>query len=242
MGVVKRQLTVVTANIGRGEDKAKCEDNLRRIRRTFPGALIGFQEIDEADGPDEHAILRSVFHDYTFAGWGTFEPIAVPPGWHIRRERVDKACDGLARATPTRWVVQALIVPEDGSLPPLVDENGHYNLPRLDGVGRRGDGQRRWNDCQSEWTVRTGHWHVRGLTVLTQRDTNHHGVMPKLHADEEQLLDPTAIDKVSVIPAAASSDLAVHVKVVGRRSANLNIDGHNAEGVDLELTTTAALP
>lgn len=230
------KLTVVTANIGRGESPLNCEANLRRIRQAFPGALIGFQEIDEADGPDEHAILKRVFHDYTFAGWHTFEPIAVPPGWRIRHERVDKACDGLARATPTRWVVQATVEPDDGSLPPFVDENGHYNLPRLDGVGRRGAGQQRWHDCQTEWTARTGHWHQRGLTVITQRDTNHHGLMPCIHPGEKQLLDPVAIDKVSVVPAPASSDLAVHVKVLGGRSANLTIDGHNAEAVELELT------
>ena len=80
-------ITVVTANIGRGVGTDVAHANIRRVTRTFPGAFVGFQEIDEADAPDEGALLLARFpaaaepeetgmhdeltgqHTYAFAGF-----------------------------------------------------------------------------------------------------------------------------------------------------------------------------
>ena len=54
-------ITVVTANIGRGVSADAAHANIHRVARNFAGAFVGFQEIDEADAPDEAALLAARF-------------------------------------------------------------------------------------------------------------------------------------------------------------------------------------
>jgi len=109
-------ITVVTANIGRGVTADVAHANIHRIATSFPGAFVGFQEIDEADAPDETALVHTRFptvdepsltplHDvlaaagretYDFAGfsgpgWKRATPIAVPTSWRIVRQSVRTA-------------------------------------------------------------------------------------------------------------------------------------------------------
>jgi hypothetical protein len=254
-------ITVVTANIGRGVSTDVAHANIRRVARSFPGAFVGFQEIDEADAPDEAALIVARFprvettptgmHDeltssgkrtYTFAGfsgpgWKRATPFAVPTTWHILRQSVRKSSDGLARVTPHRVIVSALCRPvDDPDFPPVMFLNGHYPLART------AVAQRIWKDCQASWTERVEEVHGSsggGRTIITTRDTNRRGPMPKVHPGERQLLSP-GIDRISVIPAERSSPHLVTVRVVGRRRLDLTIDGHDAHGVDLRLTAPNA--
>lgn len=218
--------TVVTANIGRNVKPAETRANIERVRHGFPNAIIGWQEIDEADAADEHAILAKTFGEleYHNVAFRQAVPISVPKPWTVEDAEVTKACEGLAHTTPNRYVVAALCSHPDLS-EPVVILNGHYPLARLG--GRLGQG--RWNDTQAAWERAAGRWHRRGHTILTTRDTNRLRNMPLLHPLERQLL-PNAISRISVIPGS------VGVSVTGRRDVNLTIDGHDARSVELLLT------
>jgi hypothetical protein len=251
-------ITVVTANIGRGVSTDVAHANIDRIATGFPGAFVGFQEIDEADSPDEAALVSSTFpvangatptgmHEalatsgqdtYAFAGfsgpgWKRATPIAVPATWDILRQSVRRSSDGLAHVSPSRVIVSARCRPvADPDFPPVLFLNGHYPL------ARRKRAKVLWEACQASWTERAAEIHDRpagGFTIITTRDTNHHGRMPKIHPRERQLLAP-GIDRISVIPADPSSPHRVTVRVLDRRVVDLTIDGHNAHAVDLRLT------
>jgi hypothetical protein len=255
-------ITVVTANIGRGVSTDVAHENIHRIAENFPGAFVGFQEIDEADSPDEATLVvtrfpaveaapRTGLHEvlassgrgtYAFAGfhgpgWKRATPIAVPTTWEILRHSVRKSCNGLAHVTPTRVIVSARCRPvDDPDFPPVVFLNGHYPLARKETA------KKRWKDCQASWTERANEVHDRpggGFSMITTRDTNLHGRMPKIHSRERQLL-PSGIDRISVIPAEPSSPHQVTVRVLRHRVVNLTIDGHDAHAVDLRLTAQNA--
>ena len=251
-------ITVVTANIGRGVSSDVAHANIRSVAQTFPGASVGFQEIDEADSPDEAALIDTRFpsgddgspqgmhdtleslghHSYAFAGfsgpgWKRATPLAVPTTWDILRRSAKKSLDGLAHVTPNRVIVSAQCRPVDDPLfPPLMFLNGHYPLARTKTA------RQLWRDCQASWTARAMEIHdgpAGGLTIITTRDTNRHGPMPRIHPRERQLLT-RGIDRISVIPAQPSSPNLITVRVLRRRKLNLTIDGHDAHGVDLRLT------
>lgn len=218
-------LTVVTANIGRGYRPSEARDNFERVRHGFSDALIGWQEIDEADQADEHKLLAHIFgpDHYRNVGFRHSVPISVPAPWTVEQADVVFACKFLPHATPNRYIVSALCSHPDLS-EPVVFLNGHYPLARLGGR----EGRARWSDCQASWVKRVLEWRQEGHTIVTTRDSNRLRFMPKLHPSERQLL-PNAISRISVIPGS------VGVKVVDRRDVNLTIDGHNARGVDLQL-------
>lgn len=221
------ELTVVTANIGRGVPPAVRRDNIVRVRHGFPGAIIGWQEIDEADTGDEHAMLAKTFgpDHYRNVGFEHAVPISVPAPWEVIDADVTEACKFLPHATPNRYIVSALSKHPDLA-EPVVFMDGHYPLARLGGK----EGAARWADTQRAWVVKAAEWHRAGHTIFTTRDTNRLHNMPKVHQLERQLL-PNAIARVSVIPGSVS--------VVRRgtpRHVNLTIDGHDAKGVDLVLS------
>jgi hypothetical protein len=254
-------ITIVTANIGRGVSTDVAHANIHRIAAGFPGAFVGFQEIDEADSPDEASLIETrfppvgelppptVLHDvltaegqgkYAFAGfrgpgWKRATPIAVPTTWDIVRQNVRKSSDGLAHVTPNRVIVSARCRPvEDPGFPPVLFLNGHYPLAHKKAA------KEIWKTCQASWTERANEIHDRpagGFTILTTRDTNRHGPMPKIHRRERQLLPP-GIDRISVIPAEPASPHRVTVHLLGRRLLDLTIDGHNAHAADLRLTAS----
>jgi hypothetical protein len=255
-------ITVVTANIGRGVSTDVAHANIRRVARSFPGAFVGFQEIDEADSPDEAALIEARFpsgddgsplrmHDalassgqgtYAFAGfsgpgWKRATPFGVPTTWDVLRQSARKSSDGLAHVTPHRVIVSAQCRPaDDPDFPPVMFLNGHYPLARTEAA------KQLWRDCQASWTARANKVHDAaegGFTIITTRDTNRHGPMPKVHPRERQLLAP-GIDRISVIPAESSSPHLVTVRVLDRRVVNLTIDGHDAHAVVLRLTAPNA--
>lgn len=220
--------SVVTVNIGRGYKTGEAHDNILRVRHGFPGAIIGWQEIDEADPADEHKILAATFGPahYRNVGFAHAVPISVPLDWEIvpGSAKVTKASKWLAGASPDRFIVEVV------ATHPLLTEpvrfaNGHYPLARLGGK----EGGRRWEDCQAAWQSRAVEWHQSRITTVTTRDTNRLRRMPKVHPSERQLL-PNAISRISVIPGS------VDVKRIGTRVVNLTIDGHDAHAVDLVLS------
>ena len=248
------EISLVTANFGRGVPAAEVRENMQRLHDEAPGAFIGFQEINEANpGVDRESLILTEFDpphtaltDYAFAAledgppWKKATPIAVPPTWELVSFSVKKTSDGLAKGTPNRVVVTARCRSrQQPDFPPLLFLNGHYPLdhshkhPELNAELRQ-----RWHACQASWVRRVKKLHEKSdLTILTTRDTNHGKGMPPIHPDENQLLDDALIDRISVIPAKADSPNRVTVKVLEKRPINLTIDGHNAHLVHLRLTS-----
>jgi hypothetical protein len=250
------EISLVTANFGRGVKEAEARDNMERLHAQAPGAFIGFQEINEANPgvdradlilteitPPPHAALGD---DYTFVAlqegppWKKATPIAVPPSWEVLSHSVNKTSDGVAKGTPNRVVVTARCRPVGHpDFPPVLFLNGHYPLdhskkhPDLNPQLKQA-----WKDCQAAWVRRVKKLHEdSGLTILTTRDSNHGKGMPKLHPDEKQFLDDGLIDRISVIPAEPDSTNRVTVTVIDEPPPiNLTIDGHNAHVVRLRLT------
>lgn len=213
------KVTVFTANIGRKETAQHRKDNLRRLKHAtmdMENLLIGFQEIDEADSGDEHGMLDSLWPSRQWSGFGDATPVLITRALNRRTARVSKTCEGRAHVTPHRVCVQSVCEIGDYK---FVHMNGHYpfNAPDL----RR--------DCNREWTRLAHEWFERGFTVITTRDTNWHGNMPKLHPKERLLTKAGAIDRITVI------ENKIKVRVSKRHRVNLTIDGHDAVGLTLNL-------
>jgi hypothetical protein len=62
-----------------------------------------------------------------------------------------------------------------------------------------------------------------------------HPRLPALHPDERELVNG-GLDRITVIPAEATSPQRVSTRAVGTHRVDLDIDGHNAHAVDLRLT------
>jgi hypothetical protein len=211
--------------------------------------LVGWQEIDEADPADEASAIDDIFggravgpghgtlgrtfkRGYEHVGFRTAVPISVPAGLQVVRSRVTQVSGGRSReaaraagtgATPHRVVTQAVLaVDQLPDFPPFVDLNGHlpYRVPDL------------WQQAHKGWKAVAASYDE--YTTLTQRDTNRHGAMPRLAADERQLWPGKGIDRISRLNGRGARRL--QVRVTGRRRVRLTIDGHDALGVRLRLT------
>lgn len=131
-----RNVTVVTANLGRGATVEQFEDNVDRILDKAPGksVFIGWQEIDEDDVPREMKYLKKVLKDtHRLVGVNTHVPIAVPKTFEVKTPFIEKVSDGVKRLQPDRYVVRALVHPE-GKPDRLVNHtNTHFgrNVPAL---------------------------------------------------------------------------------------------------------------
>ena len=248
------QISLVTANFGRGVKAPEARENFHRLHLKAPGAFIGFQEIDEDNpGVEEGTRIISQFvpphtelaDDYDFVGlltgapWQRATPIAVPATWRVVSRDVKKTSDGVKHGTPHRVVVTARCRSvEKPDFPEVLFLNGHYPLDHSHKHPELNDTlKERWHDCQKSWVDHVKELHRdTGLTILTTRDSNHGKGMPPLHPDEKQFLDAGLIDRISVIPAEVDSPDRVTVEVLERTVIDLTIDKHNAHLVRLRLT------
>ena len=215
------RLTVLTANLGRGVTEGELVANVRALGHRW--AVKGFQEIDEDDDPEEHAVLAREMQP----GWAAFDtrvPISVPPPWRIVRVRITKACDGLAHVTPLRVITQALIEQLGVPGPPrLVIVNTHFPRRTLRTVTRR-------RACRRALREVIAYWHDRGYTAIWMGDTNTVQMRP-MHELEQPIVD-AGLDHIRVIPHPNG----VQVEVLTTRDIDLTIDGHDAHLARLRLT------
>ena len=213
------RLTVFTANIGRKDSPGQREQNIRKVKqgtKELPNVIVGWQEIDEADTGNEHGMLKEVWPHQRFGAMSTAVPVLSNRPVEMYKVQITKTCDGRAQVSPTRFCVQAIL--HIGDLR-LVHLNGHYpyNAPDL----RR--------ECNAKWREIANLWFDKGWSIVTTRDTNWHGRMPKLHPRERLLTPAGAIDRITVI------EKDITFRVARRHRINLNIDGHDAVGVTLTL-------
>lgn len=206
-------MIVWQANLGRGVTTTEFARNLHRVLEAGgPRAVFCFQEIDEADAPEEADILYALTaKTHHVVGRRTAVPILVPKHIEVIGGWQTLACRGLAKYTPNRPLNQAHL-----RIGPNLDVtvlNFHVPIDRPQTQGRRAAVRR----------------HVRAETKrhengLWTADTNTHRGWPEIAAGEKTVTD-TGIDK-----AKAWAGPGRKVVVSDRRTVELTIDGHNAHG------------
>lgn len=110
---------LVQANLGRHESPARFTASCVALREAFGlRAVYGFDEIDEADKPYEHELLRGVFplaDGFEAVGWGGLSPTLAGPVLTVKRAKVTLGCPGLAGVSPARDVVETVLTPPTGT-------------------------------------------------------------------------------------------------------------------------------
>lgn len=248
------RVTLVTANIGR--KRATARRVRRNMRAVFAAVaamvnvVIGWQEVDEADPADEHGILRAIVRRLTRAatrhsrrlarasrragwrliGFGQLVPITIPADAKVQRHRVRPASPGRRRVSPARVVnlVRLLFA----GLPdvPFSVLNGHlpFRAPDL------------WDQAYAAWVRAVDGEVEAGRVVAILMDSNHHGPMPRFHRDQVELVPPDGVDGIDRVIIVIPRELArrgVEARLVRRFTVDLDLDGHNAHGVILDVTS-----
>lgn len=203
------------ANLGRGVSTSAFTTNLRVILDAGgPRAVFAFQEIDEADAPEEMDILWSLTRTtHRIVGENTAVPILVPRHLAVVESTQTPACKGLAKYTPNRIVNEALV-----SVGPNLDVailNTHLPLNRPATLTRRRDVR------QALRKRARARMDVAGVWIA---DTNTHHGWPRI-APNEQTVTDAGIDK-----AKSWGGPGRKVVVTDQRTVPLSIDGHDAHG------------
>lgn len=201
------------ANLGRGVSDAEFEANLRRVLdEAGPRAVICFQEIDEADRPDEMAALVELARStHRVVGRRTAVPILVPRHLDLTGSIQTPACKGLALFTPNRIVNEARIHLGVGLTVGVL--NTHLPLDRL--VTRRRRRQVRHTLRDRALAYDAGVWVA---------DTNTRKGWPRITPGERVVIN-AGIDK-----AKAWAPGGWRLEVTNRRTVPLTIDNHDAHG------------
>ena len=215
-----RNVTVVTANLGRGATVEQFEDNVDRILRQAPGqsVFIGWQEIDEDDKPREMAYLKKALKEsHTIVGDKTKVPISVPKSFKVKSREVEKVSDGVKGLQPDRFVVRALVYP-DGHSDRLVN---HTNTHLGRNVEELQDSRREMrNYLENELRDNRAGW----LTADLNSDN-----FPALGRPERKLVT----SRLDYIRAYESDD--VRFRQLDRGTIRLVGDGHNAHWTRLQV-------
>lgn len=206
-------MRLVQANLGRGVSVAEFTANLDRILEAGgPRAVYAFQEIDEADKPEEMDILRGrTYATHAIVGERTAVPILVPHHLAVAGALVTPACKGLALFTPNRVINEAVLRIGPNLAPAIL--NTHLPIARPQTASRR-------LDVRKALRARA-RAHDAGAWIA---DTNTRAGWPTIVRGEHSVTD-AGIDK-----AKAWAQTARHVVVSERRTVHLSIDGHDAHG------------
>lgn len=205
------------ANLGRGVSRQVFEKNLELVLKSAtPNGVVFFQEIDEADEPDEMAeIKRRVSATHNIVGAGTSVPILVPKRFDILSERITPACRGLAKFTPHRVVTEATVRIKPGLRVSLY--NTHLPIDRMATSSRR-------KAVRDALRRRVNHDANPGVWAS---DTNTHGKFPRMHPRERSVIN-AGIDKVR-----AWGNKEWELIVVDIWHDELTIDNHSGHGAQL---------
>lgn len=106
---------LVQANLGRHETPALFTASCKALLHAFgTDAVYGFDEIDEADAPHEHELLRAVFSKalgFEAIGWGGLSPTMVGPVLDVVHAKITAGCPGMKRVSPPRDIVESVLTP-----------------------------------------------------------------------------------------------------------------------------------
>lgn len=210
-------MRVWQANLGRGVSSAEFERNLSELlEHAGRRAVVALQEIDEADAPDELAILeRLIAGTWRIVGAGTMVPILVPLGLEVLEQRRTLGSRGLARFTPHRPVNEVVLELPSGLEVAIL--NGHVPIDRPETRSRRRAMRRTLRRRARAHRHRAGVW-------LADTNTSRRR-WPTILRGERSVIE-TRIDR-----AKAWAPRGRRVIVLGRWHLELTIDGHDAHGV-----------
>ena len=205
------------ANLGRGVTAAEFTRNLEAILKAGGRrAVYAFQEIDEADQPEERAILEELTGDtHRMIGARTAVPILVPHRLPVLDWRITHGCDGLAKVTPNRPIVEVVLELPSGL--EVAGLNFHLPILRPSTLTRRAQVRRVARERMAEHVAagRAGWWVA---------DTNTRRGWPRM-ARAEVTVTAAGIDRAKAWAPPGRS-----VLVTSPASVDLTIDGHNAHG------------
>lgn len=226
------RLRLATSNIGRKSSVAGVWKDIRKIRKALPKAVVGWQEIDEADPATEHEIMRNVLaKTNNLVGMRTKVPVSVPRSrYRVKSKRVVYATAGIPHVSPTRWITEVHLEDKQNAAIEFVVLNLHYpagawNAKRNERA--EADRMHGWNEMREVHKERVKYWHDKGVTVFWVGDVNRMA-MPKVHPKEVQVVT-AGIDSISYIEGD------VKVKVITTGHIVLNSD-HDARWVEFNLT------
>jgi endonuclease/exonuclease/phosphatase family metal-dependent hydrolase len=208
-------ITCFTTNWGRGYDPGELKRNvLAVLDKAGDHAVLGVQELDEADGADEHAILRAQLDKgTTLVGWKTREPLIVSPGLETRMSRIVVGCQGLPKVTPLRHIVGTVTSKDgQGSVAVL---NQHPPINRISTQSRRAQ-MRRVHRAMVD------RYYSAGLPVIWMGDMNDAHYM-KIHPMEETVYHD-GLDWIRMVPQRHGTQL----EVLTHGTIGMTIDGHDA--------------
>lgn len=217
-----RNVTFVTANLGRNATRNEFVSNVHRLAHKFDkqATFLGFQEIDEGDRVEEMDFLRKVFSDtHRFIGVHTHCPIAVPRSFGVSVAEIVPASDGVKGLQPDRHVVKVVAFPAKlKTKRKLVVLNTHIgrDIPQL--RDERRDSMR---------VLRDEYDNHRPTVLMLDANTEQ---FPQLEKGEKRL----ASARVDYIRAIERRD--VRIRLINRGSVNLVGDGHNAEFANTQIT------
>jgi hypothetical protein len=217
-----RDVTIVTANLGRKASISEFEDNVMRIKRATPkrGTFIGWQEIDEDDDPRELRYIKEAFGlTHRMVGTKTHVPISVPRNFEISRRIVEKASDGVKGLQPDRHVVQAVVHPEGHPENKVAHTNTHFgrNIEALKEERR-----------QSERVLRKQLGEI-GLPTWLTADLNSENYT---HLSNPEFRFVTArLDYIRAYPRGN-----IRMRLINTGTINLVGDGHNAHWARAQIT------
>ena len=214
-----RTVTILTGNLGRGVSSNRFEENLDLVIKKTPGAhrFFQFQEIDEADEPEEFKMIKAKLGDtHTFVGGKTNVPIAVPRSFKVFSRSATVASEGVDGLSPRRHVVQAVVHPDDHPDCKIVATNTHFARD-ASSLAR----PRREADIVLRQRLKSARERKTPLAAWLTADLNSRNYK-KLGPDEMRLVT-ARLDYIRAYPAGD-----VKMKLLKTGAIDLSIDGHNA--------------
>lgn len=218
------RLPVVTANIGRNNPAAR-EPGIRDVRwKADPGhwPLVGWQEIyerpednRERDFIAKHFARKDFAHPFLLDGKSFRVPMSVPAQWKVVSQRKTFVHGGISGVSPTRYINEAVLRHVKHPELEFALINTHYiRDPKLP----------QWEDHRKAHSDRVLAHHKQGRAVIWTGDTNLPTYAKATGWKKEKQVFHNGRDRINWMVG----DGKVQLKVLGTRTVDLRVDGHDA--------------
>lgn len=230
-------MRLITVNEGRKQSVQQTRADFETIKRLK--GIVGFQEIDEADTANEHALLKGVLGPTNeLVGMTHYVPIAVPKRqYKVVASREIFGTGGVAHYSPARFFTVVLVKRKKSLTDTLLNReqkvfvviNTHYPAGAYHGDRPRGaenELQKHWDEQYKKHRELMKDYVDKGFTVFWTGDSNR-ASMPKTHPREVQVVT-AGIDNICYVEGG------IKVKVLRKGIHDLHSD-HPALYADFEL-------
>lgn len=220
-----------TCNIGRNKTIATRETAIRKVCRAYHG-ITGWQEIDEGDAGDEHAVLKGAMPNFSWANFSSREPIGAPRGWKLTAQRYVKTSKGIAGVSPQRGISEGFYQSRWSKRKRFAVLNNHPIAGAHTKPGQKMEAARTkaWEEHDAKLRARIDYYVKLGVDVVVTGDFNH-PKMPKLHPRQRTLVH-SGLDYILLIPGKGSP---LRWTKKATKTVALNIDGHKGHAVRMKI-------